>query len=127
MAGIFAGMAVAVAMYLFSPMRWAESWQADWIPRFLALLTTVVFWCVAVSIRGYRIHCGGTQEAKSRSDKDRNFATCMLLLFGLVVAMAGYMNGNEWIFFVPCMLTLAIAASEVGWGDPFKMINGIWT
>lgn len=123
--GIALGITVAVAAVELIPPDWRYSWQNTYISRSISLQATIVFWCTAIAIRGKRLHCGGTADATT-ADKHKYVYICLAMIAGLSLSVYGYSQASEALFFVPFILTLLAAASEVGWGKADFMIRERW-
>lgn len=125
LSGVAIGIAIAVFAGAFIPAGWEDSWKNFTYSKGLILQAAIVFWCLGVAIRGNRIHCGGSLEADSR-DKAKNTYLIFILLFLFILAITGYILAIDLIFLLPLILTMLVAFSEVGWGDPLKFIRGSW-
>jgi hypothetical protein len=118
--GTFFGWVLGWCIYAYLP----HDLQTDIAARTYSLLFSFIGWGIGVVFGQNRaLHCGGTRSIETESDKSRHLAFLIMALFIAVLEMLFLAIGEYVIYSVIFVVTLVLFGSEIGWGDPWRILK----
>ena len=103
-------------------------WQGtDWgfmSPRWLALVSSAIFWCIGVMARGRRLYCGGVKKLTPR-DRRNNGVRGAIVMLVYIAAILGYATADAATLMFSTIFILIMIIGEVGYGKPWGGIHAL--